>query len=534
MSEQFPLSPEHRPTEKLKALDEKWFTALQSATKIESLKCMDGMKATRDEEQEKFMRGEVENPSLDYRIVTEEQKLVISEEKKNLYKSPEDLQRMETTLLALKEQIREEEKNDAIKRAYVWKINEKIAELRMLKEIAPRETVTKGGRLVAPKTAEQRSRRFSRYSEYIYGKPSPEVFAYTIQEMKAAAEALLSGEDSPQKQAATDLLASLPDISSIPYDAETFGLPKADLVADISTKMQKEMGPLISHVPQKPKGEKLVASEIRTAMNAALETMNAAGWTVVEDENRKKMIVSHTSKTVTVPATRTGTPLEIMKLIGHELGIHVGRAQEAATQSKTTDGEVFMLFSSGLDRYAKAEEGVATMAEQGIAGEVKEFPRLEYHLAVSLAKGLDGKPRDFRGVYEILEKWAYFKKLRAGAPENKAKQEAATEAYDFCVGTFRGTDAKTPGACFSKDIVYREGNIKVWRFLGKNPDDLVKVRMGKWDQSAENQRHEKVLHELGIVKHMSVPSELARPDALFIQTQRGISDAVLDDLEQQP
>ncbi len=492
--------------EKPKALDEQWHAALELATKVDPLKSMDGIKANRDKTQAQFMNGEVINPTLDYRVVTADQKMAFNANeatKSTLWKSPEDLLRMEENLLILKKRIRAEEKIDAIKRAYCWKINEKIAELRMLKQMVPHESYTKAGRKVEAKSETERSRRFSRYSEYIYGKPSPAVFAYTIQEMTAAATAESTSENDALKEAAQDVLASMPDISAIPYKAEDYTLPGVELVADISTKTKQEMGALIAHVPQKPAGEKMLVADIVKAMDGALQELKAGAWTVISDVNRQKMVVSQGTKTVTIPASRTGTTLEIQKLVAHEVGTHVARRLNG-------DRSGLMLLGTGLDRYAKAEEGVATLREQGVEGKVNEFPRLEYHLAVSLAKGVDGKPRDFRGVYELMEKWIYFKKLNGGATEEQAKKDAATEAYDHCVSTFRGTDAKTPGACFTKEIVYREGNIKVWRFLGKNPNDIVKLSLGKFDQS--NDRHMAILIELGITDEDLETLEQTEPE----------------------
>jgi hypothetical protein len=58
------------------------------------------------------------------------------------------------------------------------------------------------------------------------------------------------------------------------------------------------------------------------------------------------------------------------------------------------------------------------------------------------------------------------------------------------------SDAATRGVCCTKDIVYREGNIGVWDVLGKNPQELVRLSVGKYDPA--NSRHVYMLEALGI------------------------------------
>jgi hypothetical protein len=55
---------------------------------------------------------------------------------------------------------------------------------------------------------------------------------------------------------------------------------------------------------------------------------------------------------------------------------------------------------------------------------------------------------------------------------------------------------KTPGACFTKDIIYREGNIAIWETLYKNIPEMQRWNVGKYDPS--NPRRIWVLDQLGI------------------------------------
>jgi hypothetical protein len=121
---------------------------------------------------------------------------------------------------------------------------------------------------------------------------------------------------------------------------------------------------------------------------------------------------------------------------------------------------------------------------------------LDGYLAIGLAYGLDGKPRDFRQVYSIIENYFYLKKLTSGKTVEEAKKGAQTSAWNRTVRTFRGTDCKTPEVCFTKDMVYREGNIAVWDILKTKPEEFLKFSLGKYDPA--NKRHLWILSELGI------------------------------------
>ena len=127
---------------------------------------------------------------------------------------------------------------------------------------------------------------------------------------------------------------------------------------------------------------------------------------------------------------------------------------------------------------------------------MSDFAVLDRHLAISLAKGLDGKPRDFRQVYDIMRKYYLVDELAKGKATEAAQQEAADQAWIRSVRTFRGTDCKTPGAALTKDIIYREGNMGVWELICTKPEEMKRFSIGKYDPA--NNRHLWVLTELGI------------------------------------
>lgn len=146
----------------------------------------------------------------------------------------------------------------------------------------------------------------------------------------------------------------------------------------------------------------------------------------------------------------------------------------------------------GLDRSLRGEEGVATYREQRILG-MEDFAGLDGHLAISLASGINGKKRNFREVFEILKAF-YF--ISSKKEKSEALKSAVNSAWDQCVRTFRGTTCQTPGACLTRDIVYREGNIGIWNVAKNNPAEIKRFSIGKYDPA--NPRHIWILEQLGI------------------------------------
>ena len=67
------------------------------------------------------------------------------------------------------------------------------------------------------------------------------------------------------------------------------------------------------------------------------------------------------------------------------------------------------------------------------------------------------------------------------------EEQATQYTWRLCCRIFRGGDPNIPGACFLKDKIYFEGNIKMWSELEKNPAQFEKVLLGKFDPT--NKQH---------------------------------------------
>jgi len=166
----------------------------------------------------------------------------------------------------------------------------------------------------------------------------------------------------------------------------------------------------------------------------------------IDTSSKTGISVNQEQKTVKFPESRTLMIRKLKALIVHEIGTHVVRRIKGERSR-------LMLLGLGLDRYEQGGEGVATLRKQVIEGKVSDFTDLEGHLAINLAAGLDGKPRNFREVFGIMEKYFTFEAMRSGKSPAEAKQETQTKAWNHCIRTFRETDCATAGICFTKDII---------------------------------------------------------------------------------
>lgn len=437
--------------------DQEWYDRFVEHGSFQAYEYLNGDAQYRKGERAKFEAGEIDTPTLDYPKLNRDE----------LDQKEQALLQLKTDILSFDaEGVPNQEKMEVVKQVYHWRLNEKIAETRMLQ-------AAESGNM----------RRFERYSKFIYGKPSPEIFSYTINSLRQIAEKQLNAENHDLQIAAQEFHAVLPVGLPEPTIA---ALPSEDTVSFANTETLKELGDLIT-VPES-EGE-IDAAGIQAAFESALGSLRTEGWKVVIDPNRSSIAVSQEQKTVQVPSERRMKTDKLKGLILHEIGTHVARREKG---ERTT----LRLLGLGLDRYEGGEEGVATMREQALKKNVGDFAGLGGHLAISLAQGLDGTPRNFREVYTVLNKYYLFDELNDGQELSKAREAAARIAWNQCVRTFRGTDCKTPGAAFTKDIIYREGNIGVWELLRTNPNEMKRFNVGKYDPT--NPRHLWVLTQLGI------------------------------------
>ncbi|MBD3362672.1 DUF1704 domain-containing protein [Candidatus Dojkabacteria bacterium] len=432
-------------------LDQDWFTLYEEYRPNEPYDYFFGEKEKREQQKQKFLAGEVRNPTFDYPRLSIPQ-LIQTEE----------------NLLALKKALIDAEENEIVKEAYRWKLNSEIMSVRLI---------------MASATGDMEM--FKKYTEAVYGEPSMDIFAHFVNRIRTELNQDEETANEELAEAIHNLKSVLPE--ELPK-AKIITLPSEEVVKKAQKQTLDEMQKLIELTRDKKYYSPV---DIQKEFRRAIETLNADKWDVVIDDetNRTALAVSSKDEKVYVPANRATVHDELQELILHEIGTHVKRRVEGE-RSK------LMLLGSGLDRHEKGGEGVATMREQALRGKVKSFAGEELHFAISLAYGLDGNPRDFRDVFEVMTKLYEYKFIKNGINKKLAKIAAEDNAWKTCTRVFRGTDCKTPGTAFTKDIIYAKGNIDIWNVIQTNPDEMMRFSIGKYDPA--NPRHVWLLDQLGI------------------------------------
>jgi hypothetical protein len=396
-----------------------------------------------------FLRGDIDEPDLRYG----EAELVHANER------IEDLNDFESVILTFDD--------DVLRRAYLPKITEVRTKLHMLDA-----------------AAEGDDARVRQESVALYGEPQKEYFNYALRELGARISVVeQSYGDDVRVEKALQTLKPLvqPVMEHYPWD-------------DIALPGIKEY----------KDGTNLAAPEIQVAFTEAFASHGIEGWQAVIDAPGERISFNTNLelRTVFIPSDEDLrlrkyplTQERIEAIIAHEVGTHVVR-RENGIQSP------LRLLSVGLDHYLRAEEGIAVYMEQLVGGS-RHFNGGAGYLSVGWAFGVDGTPRTFRGLFDVLVAYMFVAGLEHALiykePINIEALEARVvrNAWARCVRTYRGTSGRTPGCCFTKDIVYLEGNVAIWRLVTEKPEWKDKLTLGKYDPT--NPEHVAILRELGML-----------------------------------
>jgi len=190
------------------------------------------------------------------------------------------------------------------------------------------------------------------------------------------------------------------------------------------------------------------------------------------------------------------TKVTLKALLMHEIGVHVTRRENG-------DQSPLALLGIGLDNYLRAEEGIATVAEQLITG-TKQYAGYEGYFSVGAAMGILNKPLDFNELFTLLN--AYF--ILHIANEQLEEQGfyeldelrliASDKAWNRALRTYRGSTGQKPGAVYTRDIIYLEGNMRIWKILASASSIPPEWLIGKYDPA--NTTHVAALKDLGILQ----------------------------------
>lgn len=475
MPERFSYQPPVEPTrDGFEAYDARWFETIEMYGSFETESYLSGeseiSKEVREKQKKDFLQTYAQNVHINPRIEYPRLGVVEPGTEEERGEKIIDIEEYHSQLMQLKETIKAEETNEMVRQQYIYKINEKLASLRLLK---------------AAKEGDMR--RFKHYSEFVFGTPNKEIFDYTIANVRSKAEAALQSDNQDLREAAQDLLSALPNAQS---EAQ-FDTPSIDEIQLMQTKVIDTLG---ERFRRQPFEGKKVASEIVEFINGAFVEHNASDqWEAIETfGSSTAMAADQETQKVKVPTTRELGSRDLYAKTGHEFTHALRRINGQRSR--------FKLAGLGLHRYLKAEEGVTTGTELALRGtEFKEFAGESLYLTIGLGHGTDGTPRDFYDTFRIMEKYFTFKSLSLKKKEYdlvETKEKAKTSAWKNCQRAFRGSDFQTPGAVLTKDLVYRDGNIEFWLWHNDHPDDVSRLFVAKHDQTRPD--HVEALLELGV------------------------------------
>lgn len=219
-------------------------------------------------------------------------------------------------------------------------------------------------------------------------------------------------------------------------------------------------------------------------------------WTIKIDKTKKyhRVMVYYKKRKIVLPSVEAFnlngkkyvvTANKAFRLMVHEIGTHALRSEKGFMSP-------LKLLSVGLQGYLLGEEGIATFREQQYLSAKKYFAGFQSYLAIGLAYGLDqdGKKRTPYELYTILYKinLALF---------YKNKTFAKYSAWKRIIRTYITIPNSNSTIINTKDLVYREGNIRIHKlFSGQHLTD-EEINVGVYDPC--NIEHVSDLKNLGIL-----------------------------------
>lgn len=397
--------------------------------------------------------------------------------------------------------------------------------------------------------------KFTEYTKELYGKPNKEVFDMTLNEASQVVERFANDPREEVQEAYKRLKNNInwPEKKKIEQRKFEFDVNLEDL-STIGAKLA-EYSALsatggLTQVKEVYSGKKFVKNEKsaflkdlsmiaeKTAANIALSLSNGSlsvkdllygeGATnigkksafeiMVEKELKEREILKNDenidgigykvvsgtsgfsydkkSRILKIPDSSVRNWLGTSKTIAHE-ATHAERANRGRKTG-------VIPLELGIE-HQQLEEGLTTLVEQEINGS-RTIAGFAGYFKAGLAEGLDGKPRNFEEVFDILNDYYFLEniKKKSNIDLESARQKAEKSAYSNAVRTFRGIhDLKQKGLYFLKDIIYRDGSIKINRILSDVQKTLGKekanvfygaFRKARWDPT--NPKHYHIIKEL--------------------------------------
>ena len=379
------------------------------------------------------------------------------------------------------ELLADDELDPVIKQAYRWRINEDIANAKLLE-------ASSNGDMEA----------FHRWNRFIYGEPDEAIYRGALDKVAHDAEELLAKDDvhPATAEAAQNVLAMLEGkrgyrellapteeaFAAVRDDHSRAGGYYALLLAGVDVprtgKINRQTGdPILEHV---------VKNNLQS--DYELSDAEASSWGV-----------THSTKSVERPTSYNMPWQRFVGLgAGHEIGSHLLEKMNGLRGPVT-------LMADGLDRYESGNEGRAVMREQIVYETFDEFGKqvrwrdiIRRDIAIGYAMGVgeDGM-KSSSEVYAFVNTIdrMYQTKLTPDDPETTTtKARAKTDA--LLARVLKGTDGT--GGAYLKDKVYLEGHVAGWlTAASRGAGRISEGDLGKFD--INNPRHVALLQSWGLL-----------------------------------
>lgn len=401
-------------------LDKNWFSKFQQIGIFDDITFLKTDTNNYQEQKRLFLNGQVDQPVFKY---------VLPLERLDFHREG---------LLLLRQEMINEEKDDALLNVYLDKIYEQLLKLDLIKAVQ-----TGNDEL------------FRLLSQELYGQPSKE-----------------------------ELILALGTIVKI---ATEHGIILGKVISGLQTKLSISSDEGISDFSlSRPTGKKLNAQEIKSVFEKRLTDLGI-DWNVVISNAVVSIVVSYENRSINIPTDRTDYESVILGLLEHEIGVHVTRH----LRGKNSRLE---LLSVGLPHYLESDEGLAAYYE--LQRNQSHIPGLSRYVGISLAAGLvDGKNWNFREVFGFFVDYFTFLGSITGRPGSE--DEITDLAWLRSYRVFRGVTSVMSGAFATRDIAYWRGYLKMSKVIKSGTYDKEKLLMGKYDPT--NISHVKTLQELKIL-----------------------------------
>ncbi|MES2748947.1 MAG: tyrosine/phenylalanine carboxypeptidase domain-containing protein [Patescibacteria group bacterium] len=432
------------------AFDEKIFKKYQHA-KVSVLSSIRPDLYCLTKGKEIFLRGEIPHPIFTY-----------TKNNRNNYDKPEGL------LHELhKDLAHDDELPQVIKEQYHLAIEERLSKIKLLRQTQAL------GRDVNP---EMSMRLFLEYSKQLYGTVDADIFLKVMQTAEREINRMIAkpnfnNEHTPSVERLKALFSfykkSHPHFVSLEVTprivvSRTPAVTDAGLLKNIFEEGFKEYG-------------------IDDSWSVVVDSKGARS-TVSVSYNLQKIYLPSSEQLIKRSKRKRLTEARVRGLIAHEIGTHVVRKIRG-------ERSVLKLLGVGLHQYEQGEEGLATYREQQ-AQSLQGYSGLEAYLAIGLALGSDGAhPRNFSQTHALMTDYFLI-------TENTSIEHAKELAWNRCVRIFRGTSGMVPGVVFTKDLIYRKGNMRHWEAVKNNTLPDITIDAGKFDPT--NEQHVHFLQSIGI------------------------------------